>query len=72
MNEQISQAGQSKTAPLASGEEEISLLDLVVVLAKHKLVIVGLPMVTALVAFAVSFLMTDMYTATTKILTPRF
>ncbi len=71
MNEQISQPDQSKVVPPASGEDEISLLDLTIVLVKHKMVIIGLPVVAALMAYAASFLMTDIYTATTKILPPR-
>ena len=71
MNEQISQPDQSKVVPPASGEDEISLLDLIIVLVKHKMVIIGLPVVAALMAYAASFLMTDIYTATTKILPPR-
>ena len=71
MNEQISQPDQSKVVPPASGEDEISFLDLIIVLVKHKMVIIGLPVVAALMAYAASFLMTDIYTATTKILPPR-
>ena len=52
-------------------EDEISLLDLLIVLAKHKKLILGLPFVTAVLAAGISLLMPDIYTATTKILPPQ-
>lgn len=52
-------------------DDEISLLDLVIVLAKHKKLVLGLPLIAAIVAAIVSLLMTPIYTATTKILPPQ-
>jgi tyrosine-protein kinase Etk/Wzc len=55
----------------AGDDDEISLLDLAIVLAKHKKLIFGLPFVVAVIAAIVSLLMTPIYTATTKILPPQ-
>jgi uncharacterized protein involved in exopolysaccharide biosynthesis len=57
----------------ATGPEgdEISLLDLVVVLAKHKRTVLGLPFATAVVAAGISLLLPNIYTGTTKILPPQ-
>jgi uncharacterized protein involved in exopolysaccharide biosynthesis len=44
---------------------------LLIVLAKHKKLILGLPFVTAVLAAGISLLMPDIYTATTKILPPQ-
>lgn len=52
-------------------EDEISLLDLAVVLAKHKEVVLGLPFAAAAVAALVSLLMTPIYTASARILPPQ-
>ena len=52
-------------------EEEVSLLDLAIVLAKHKKMIIGLPMVVALVAIGVALSRPDIYTGTTRILPPQ-
>ena len=55
-----------------SGEDdEISLLDLAIVLAKHKKLVLGLPFVAAVLAAGISFLMPNIYTGTTKILPPQ-
>jgi uncharacterized protein involved in exopolysaccharide biosynthesis len=55
----------------AAEEDEISLLDLLIVLAKHKRLVLGLPIVAAVVAAIVSFLLPNVYTGTTKILPPQ-
>lgn len=52
-------------------EDEINLLDLLIVLAKHKKLILGLPFAAALLAAAVSLLMPNVYTATARILPPQ-
>lgn len=51
--------------------EETSLLDLLIVLAKHKKLILGLPLGAAIVAVIVTLLMPNIYTATAKILPPQ-
>lgn len=52
-------------------EDEVSLLDLLIVLAKHKLLVFGLPFVTAILAAIYSLTLPSIYTATTKILPPQ-
>lgn len=52
-------------------EEEISLLDLLIVLAKRKRLIATVTLVLVLTAVAASLLMTPIYTATTNILLPQ-
>ncbi len=55
----------------SSEDDEISLLDLAIVLAKHKTLIIGLPVVAAIASIGVSLLMPNIYTAITKILPPQ-
>ena len=52
-------------------EEEISLLDLAIVLAKHKKMVLGFPLAVAVLAIAIALLLPSIYTATTKILPPQ-
>lgn len=54
-----------------SDEDEISLLDLAIVIAKRKRLIVGLPVVAAIVSIAVALLLPNIYTGTTKVLPPQ-
>src|SRR5436309_7450885 len=63
-----------KDAPVgenASAEDEVSLLDLLIVLAKHKRIVLGVPFVVAIAAAIVSLLMPNIYTGTTRILPPQ-
>src|SRR5256885_11494899 len=59
-------AGQSPTV-----EDEVSLLDLLIVLAKHKRIVLGVPFVVAIAAAIVSLLLPNIYTGTTRILPPQ-
>ena len=52
-------------------EESIGLIDLAIVLAKHKKLVLGLPIFAAVLAAAMSFLQPNIYTATTKVLPPQ-
>ena len=52
-------------------EEEINLLDLLIVLAKHKKTIIGVTFAAALLAVVVSLLLPNIYTGTTRILPPQ-
>src|SRR5712671_5178460 len=73
MSEQVHSENR-KDAPAeenASAEDEVSLLDLLIVLAKHKRVVVGVPFVIAIAAAIVSLLMPNIYTGTTRILPPQ-
>ena len=54
--------------PPPQAEDEISLLDLLIVLAKHKKLVLGLPIAAAALAAGVSLLMPNVYTATARIL----
>jgi len=53
------------------GDDEISFLDLLIVLAKHKVLVLGLPAAAALISLVVSLLLPNYYTGTTKILPPQ-
>jgi uncharacterized protein involved in exopolysaccharide biosynthesis len=57
--------------PENANEDEISLLDLAIVLAKHKKLVLGLPAITAVVTIVVVLLMPKIYTGTTKIIPPQ-
>ncbi len=57
--------------PLVPQDDEINLLDLLIVLAKHKATIVKATIAAALLAVGVSLLMTNIYTASTRILPPQ-
>jgi len=61
------------TAPQPSpiDDDEINLLDLLIVLAKHKIMIVKVTFAAALLAVGISLLMTNIYTGTAKILPPQ-
>ena len=50
--------------------DEISLLDLLIVLVKHKKLVLGMPFVVAVLAAGISFLLPFSYTGTTKIVPP--
>ena len=52
-------------------DDQISLFDLLIVLAKRKLLILGLPLVVAIFAVAYSMTMDEVFTANTKILQPQ-
>ncbi len=52
-------------------DDEIGILDVLIIFAKHKLLIVGFPLIVAVIAAAFSMTMTNIYTATTRILPPQ-
>jgi tyrosine-protein kinase Etk/Wzc len=52
-------------------EDEISLLDLAIVLAKHKKLVFGLPFLAAVIAAGITLLMPNIYTARAVILPPQ-
>lgn len=69
-----SAAGDSPSSvlrPPSSEDEEISLLDIAIVLAKHKILIFGLPILAAIIAAGITLLMPNWYTATAKLLPPQ-
>lgn len=54
-----------------AARDDISLLDLAIVLAEYKKLILGVPLLVAVVAAATTLLMPNIYTATTRILPPQ-
>ena len=61
----------SNLGPRPYEDDEISLLDIAIVLAKHKKLIIGLPFLAALIAAGITLLMPNWYTATAKLLPPQ-
>src|SRR5437899_7360169 len=55
----------------ASADDEVSLLDLLIVLAKHKRIVLGVPLIVAIGAAIISLLLPNVYTGTTRILPPQ-
>src|SRR5687768_10079853 len=55
---------------ISNHDNGIGLLDFAIVLAKHKKVVVGLPLVAALIAMAFALSKPDIYTGNTKVLPP--
>src|SRR5262249_30469962 len=64
-------ARSARVQAQAEGEDEIDLLDLLIVLAKRKRLILGVTLASGVVAAIVSLLLPNRYTATTKILPPQ-
>ena len=58
-------------SPDSSPEDEINIIDLLIVVAKHKKMILGVTFVAALLAVGYAMLLPSIYTATTKILPPQ-
>lgn len=58
-------------ARTADADGEIHLLDLLVILAQHKKLVIGTPIVFGLLACAATFLMTPTFTSTAKIMPPQ-
>ena len=52
-------------------EDEISLLDLAITLAKHKKLILGAPLIVAVLVTLISFFIPNSYTASTQIMPPQ-
>jgi uncharacterized protein involved in exopolysaccharide biosynthesis len=66
------QAAMESAKEISSSEgEEINLLDLLIILAKHKRIVLGFPFVAGLVAAIVSLIVPNTYTGTTRILPPQ-
>src|SRR6266853_3523954 len=55
----------------ASADDEVSLLDLLILLAKHKRIVLGVPLIVGIAAAIVSLLLPNIYTGTTRILPPQ-
>ena len=57
--------------PQSQAEDEIKLLDLLIVIAKNKKMILSVTFVSALLSLGISLLLPNVYTATAKILPPQ-
>ena len=69
-NEEVSQHA-TRSSQHTQETDEISLLDIAIVLAKHKKLIIGLPFLVAVIAAGITLLIPNWYTATAKILPPQ-
>jgi uncharacterized protein involved in exopolysaccharide biosynthesis len=70
MSDQASREGATEAdAPRSKAEND--LLDLVIVLAKHKRLVLGVPFLAAVAAAIYSLLLPNVFTATTRILPPQ-
>lgn len=63
-------SSERKAIPSAN-DDEIALVDLAVALAKHKKIIMLLPLVAAVLAAAISFFLPNVYKSSTKLLPPQ-
>src|SRR5260221_12592159 len=61
----------ASTSRDSNGGKEISLLDIAIVLARNKRLVLGLPLVMGLTAFAASYVLPNWYAATARILPPQ-
>jgi uncharacterized protein involved in exopolysaccharide biosynthesis len=52
-------------------EDEIHLLDLLVILAQHKMLVIGVPIATGTMALIASLLMTPIFSSTVKVMPPQ-
>jgi uncharacterized protein involved in exopolysaccharide biosynthesis len=62
------QHSQQTSQPNTATEDEISLLDLAITLAKHKKLILGLPLVAVFISVIITFIIPSSYQATTKVM----
>jgi len=67
-SENLKDAPADQSPPV---EDEVSLLDLLIVLAKHKRLVLGVPFVVAIAAAIISLLLANIYTGTTRLLPPQ-
>ncbi len=70
-HEPLDSSHEPRTTNHVENDAEINLLDLAIVLAKHKWLVLGLPFATAILAVIYSLLLPNIYTASTKILPPQ-
>jgi uncharacterized protein involved in exopolysaccharide biosynthesis len=64
-------SGDSAPAEDPAAGDEASLLDPLIVLAKHKRIVLGIPFAVAVVAAVISLLLPKIYTGTARILPPQ-
>ena len=77
MTEPVSADQQTRTrvmdAPAEdrTGPREVDLLDLLIVLARHKKIVFGLPLLAGILAVGITLSMRDVYTGSARILPPQ-
>jgi tyrosine-protein kinase Etk/Wzc len=54
-----------------SEDDEIHLLDLVVILTRHKRIVIGMPLLTGLIALVTSFVIAPTFTSTARLMPPQ-
>ena len=69
MSEQLQRNMQGST--VAHADDEIHVLDMLIVLARHKKIVIGTPIVIGALAIALSLMMTPIFTSTAKIMPPQ-
>jgi len=67
----MNQMHSSKLSDPQKAEREFNILDFMIVLAKHKRLIIWLPVIAAIVATAISLALPNIYKASTKLLPPQ-
>jgi tyrosine-protein kinase Etk/Wzc len=65
------QSGAAEALASADHDDEISLLDLAIVIARRKRLVIGLPAVVAVLAILISLALPNIYTASVRILSPQ-
>ena len=67
----MTEPATAPNAPTSGDDKEINLFDLLIVLAKQKKLVLGLPLVVAVLAAGISFLLPVSYTATAVVVPPQ-
>lgn len=60
-----------ENARVGGADDEISLIDLLIVLAKHKMLLLGLPLLAGVLAVVYALMQPNIFTATAKLLPPQ-
>lgn len=71
MNTQDTETPSAGSAPTRPTDDEINVLDLLIVIAKHKRVVLGFPLIACTVSAVILLLMPNIYTATARIMPPQ-
>ena len=71
LNAMKSYASQTAHADEASSAKNVDFVDVLIILARHKKLIVGLPILAAVLSAAVSLILPSTYVASTKLLPPQ-
>lgn len=71
MGSSVSSENHMTSLLAATDAPELTVINSVIVLARHKKKLIGIPLIFALVAIGVSFAMSDVFLASTKLLPPQ-